>query len=234
MRKPLESYLSQMFAAIVGSNLRALDEVVYGMRRARITSEQIVQAYVPVLARRLGDAWVADTLDFARVTIGASRLQGLVRRLELDWDTLETVLNANRPACLVAVPHGVQHTLGATILAGQLRQRGVAVQLELALTPQSLKKEMRRERFSAVLLSASGADHLALLGRLVACAHDLSRSTPVILGGQTLEQTANILDITKADLATSDLDEAMAFAGLSETEVRPLPCSFTGELGLSS
>ena len=44
-----------------------------------ISSADIAEDYVPLAARKLGEAWVDDTLSFSQVTIGAARLQEIVR-----------------------------------------------------------------------------------------------------------------------------------------------------------
>jgi len=219
MRKPLESYLSQLFDALLKPGLDGLNDVISGMRKAHIGNAVIVDRYVPTLADRLGDAWAKDTLDFAAVTIATARLQALVKRLELAWEAPEGAVGDIRPACLVGVPLGVQHTLGSTILVSQLRQKGVYVQFSLELCCDSLREEMRRQSFAAVMLSVSSKDHLDLARSLVACSHAESRSTPVIIGGAVLEDAADILEYTGADFATSDVGEAMTFAGMATTQI---------------
>jgi methylmalonyl-CoA mutase cobalamin-binding subunit len=212
--KSLESYMTQLYAALLVPDTRELDDVVSAMRKAEITNTIIIEAYVPVLARQMGDAWLSDALDFSAVTIGTARLQGLVKRLEIPWIAPDGTLAIIQPACLVGVPLGVQHTLGSSILAGQLRQKGVFVQLELELTCELLIDEMTQKSFAAILLSASSEEHSKMIRALVACAHECSRSTPIIIGGPILEFTNNILGDTQADFATSDVAEAMTFAGI--------------------
>jgi methanogenic corrinoid protein MtbC1 len=219
--KPLESYLSQLHAALLAPDFDVLENIVSAMRRAHITDQTIVEIYVPILARRLGDGWAADTLNFTSVTLGTARLQNLVRRLETTWEMPDGTIGSIRSACLVGVPRGVQHTLGATILVAALRKRGVFVNLCMDLGCDTLIEEMQKQSFAAVMLSASGKEHLDVMRDLVACAHGQQRSTPVILGGRILEDTDNAASYVKADFATCDVGDAMTFAGMATIEMTP-------------
>lgn len=215
IRKPLESYLCQMFESMLHASGTRLLDVVKDMRRARITSLCIAETYVPIIARRLGDAWLADTVNFAAVTIGSARLQALLRRLECDWGLSRDAKFDSPPAYLVGVPEGVQHTLGASVLAGQLRHRGLSVHLELELTSDQLAQQVRHERYSGVLISASSLDHLEFCNKLIECSKNESRNTPVIIGGIILEQHSDIQSQTQADLVTSDVYEALRHCDVS-------------------
>lgn len=208
-RKPLESYTSQMFDAVLAPDPAALSDTVKGMRRARITSATIAEIYVPSVARRLGDGWVADELNFGAVTIGSARLQGLLWKLEKDWAVPIRERTNTPPAYLVGVQKGNQHTLGATILAGQLRHRGMSVNLDLELTPERLAGHVINQQLSGILLSAAGCDDLASLKEVVDMCHHHSRGTPVIVGGSILEVAENIQQHTGADLVTASIHDVL-------------------------
>lgn len=210
-RRVLESYVQQMFEAVLHPDQNTLRTVVRSMQKAMVPRVQIAEIYVPIVARRLGDAWVADVLAFGAVTIGAARLQGLLHQLSADWHMPSIAGTENRARYLVGVPDGVHHTLGACVLAGQLRHRGLGVHLEVALTAPILASLQKDETFAALFLSASTKGDLESLGKLVETSHLLSRGTPVIIGGTILEQVDDILSVIPADLASSDLQEALAF-----------------------
>lgn len=209
-RPPMESYLGQMFDAVTGPDSRVLDTVIIRMRKARVPVSQIAEVYVPIIARRLGDDWLADTLAFGAVTIGSARLQGLLRHLGADWGVPPDSVNFDRSAFLVGVPRGVQHTLGAGVLAGYLRHRGMSVHLDLELTPERLREALSRRSFRGLLLSCSGRGHLQPLCDLVAQAREEGQGTPIIVGGHIEEHAPEVRSLTGADLATSDPTTAIA------------------------
>lgn len=222
-RRPMESYLTSMMDAVLAPTPGPLTDLVQIMRKARIGAPQIVESYVPVVARRLGDGWVSDRLDFGAVTIGAARLQSLVRRLDLENHFHQEVPAFGAHSILLGVPEGEQHSLGATILAQHLRARGVSVHLDLELSVAGLSRELARQRFTGVFLSISGQRYLEPLGNLVACTGYESRSTPVIVGGALLHYRDDIAALTGADLATNDVDQALRFCAMAVADEEALP-----------
>lgn len=209
--KPLETYLKEMYRAVLSTDERALASVVKAMRRAQIASATIAEIYVPSVARSLGEAWVADTLDFGGVTIGSARLQGLLWKLERDWVVSEPQSGNSPAAFLVGVAKGSQHTLGATVLAGQLRRHGKSVNLELELTSERLMAHVLDQQLSGVLLSVAPGDDLAIIEEFVDRSREHSRNTPVIIGGSILNFADNTLAQTTADLVTSSVDDVLRF-----------------------
>jgi hypothetical protein len=119
----------------------------------------------------------------------------------------------------------IAHTLGGTVLAGQLRRRGLSVRLMVGARPEDLGPLLRQMRFDAVLLSASLGETLDSLRRLVdAVRLAVAASPPVVLGG-TITATAGltpgeIKTQTGASLVTDDLDQALAYCGLAVPALR--------------
>ncbi|NNE52389.1 MAG: hypothetical protein HKN30_08295 [Sulfitobacter sp.] len=219
----MESYLNSMMEAVLAPLPGALGDLAQQMQKARIGRAQIIESYVPVVAQRLGEAWIADRLDFGAVTIGAARLQSLVRRLDREGALGRDVHAYAARGLLLGVPEGEQHTLGATVLANQLRSRGISVHLDLELSVSSLSHRLARQQFIGVFLSVSGEQHLESLRSLVACTHYESRSTPVIVGGSILEHTNDIETRTGADFATCDLDRAIRNCDIATGDEAALP-----------
>lgn len=205
---PVEAFLVEMTRAAPSADPGALADVVTAMRQAQITPAQIAEVYIPDTARRLGAAWVRDTLPFGAVTIACARLQGLLRLLDLDLDAALATPRDGGPSFIVGVPAGRQHTLGAAVLAGQLRHRGLSVHLDLEMTPQSLGCALESGAYAAVLLSASCLESLATL---VDYAKIKCRNIPVVVGGPVLEHHKEIETHVQADLFTSDAHEAIRF-----------------------
>ncbi|APE45685.1 hypothetical protein BOO69_19200 (plasmid) [Sulfitobacter alexandrii] len=220
VRPMMETYLSQMYDAACAPDRAALGEVVRAMRKARVSPVQIAEEYVPAIARRLGDAWVDDRIGFLQVSLGSVRLQAVLRDLGRDWGLSTQEIDSDRPSYLVGVPAGFQHTLGVTVLAGQLRHRGFSVHLRLDLTPDILRQELERCIFRGVLLSAYGIQELESLRQLALVGSEFGRRTPVIIGGNSLELAETLSQRTAADFATCDVGEALAFCDRRHAEVR--------------
>ena len=127
----------------------------------------IAEELVPRVAHHLGNGWVCDELDFSAVTIGASRLQSVLHRLDRNRALSSPALIGAGPTFLVGVPEGVQHTLGATVITAQLRHRGYRVDVELEMTPSLIAEKMRKNHYTATLISTSGVAKLENCRQLV-------------------------------------------------------------------
>ncbi|WP_296424631.1 B12-binding domain-containing protein [Yoonia sp.] len=178
--------------------------------------EDIADFYIPELARRMGDAWSRDALGFASVTIGVSRLQAMLRDLGPSWAG-DSSADAGAPSIMLVVPHDVHHTLGAMVLAGQLRRKGFSVRVVLGANPEDVTCRMQRTKFHAVFISAAPCETWEALRRLVGVVKTATdQSPPVVIGGSLLavETDQSIIAFTGADYATTQSAEAIRLCGL--------------------
>ncbi|MEM7470446.1 MAG: cobalamin B12-binding domain-containing protein [Pseudomonadota bacterium] len=212
-QRRIEHFVAELEAAVSSRDPSAPATVVEKMRIAHITDIEIADTYIPEVARRLGEAWCSDTMNFATVTIGSARLQGVLRGLGPDWCAEDQHINPTAPRCMVIVPPNAQHTLGATILSGQLRRAGISVSLEIGKDPAILRQKCERARYDAFLISASERENLSDIKTIVQALRSTGRKTPVIVGGNVLAVKDDVLAKTGADLATSDLETAIRFCG---------------------
>lgn len=186
---------------------------------AGIRAEDIADHYLPEAARKLGAKWCDDTMGFVAVTVGSARLMSLLRELGPEWRADRSAAAAGH-AVLVVVAAGISHTLGATVLTGQLRRRGISVRLLVGARPDDLGPLLRQMQFDAVMLSASLGESLGTLRRLVdAMRMAMAAPPPIVLGG-TITTTEglsprSIREQTGVDLVTNDPGEALARCGLT-------------------
>lgn len=215
----LEPLVGELYKAVSDLDPTKAPAVVDKILAVGISAEQIADLYIPVVARRLGDAWCADTMDFAKVSIGSARLQGLLRYLGPNWCAGRVPPRPNAPTCLLIVPQGAQHTLGASIVAGQMRRLGVSVTLEISTSMRDLAYIMSQDPVDAVLVSASSRESLEMIRAIVENVRKFLGDVPVVVGGNVVTLDVDVASLTGADLATHDVSEAMAFCALG---VRPL------------
>lgn len=180
------------------------------------SAEELADFYIPAISRDLGDLWCEDQLSFAGVTIGVSRLQGILRDLGPNWSG-DSVMDPLAPIVLLIVPHEVYHTIGAIILSGQLRRRGISVRLVLGERANNIAQRLQRTRYDAVFISASQSESLETLRRIIDVVKNASQApTPAIIGGGILEVETHetVTAVTGADYATGNTDEALRFCGI--------------------
>jgi methanogenic corrinoid protein MtbC1 len=206
--------LLALFEAALSSDRDACRTAITEASKSGISNIDIAELYSPSVARHMGELWCSDHLSFASVTIGSARLQSLLRDLGPEWSA-DTIAQPNAPAILLATPRNAVHTLGAVVLAGQLRRRGYSVRLAFNADRHAIADVMDRIAFNAVFMSAAQSESLEKLRRTIEFMRTLShRHLPVVIGGSIIEISTDIAAVTGADIVTSNIDEAIEFCGL--------------------
>lgn len=193
-----------------GAQEQAMDE----LRAQGCTSEDIADIYIPAAARLLGDEWCRDEVSFADVTIGVARLQAILRELERDLvDKL--CPNGKAGSVLVIVCQDEYHTLGAMVVAGQMRRLGVSVRMSVGQTHSERMELVESNEFDMVMISASRTENLETTRNLVKNIRAAARGDlPIVLGGTVIEQNVNVKALTGADYVVNDPKEALRLCGL--------------------
>lgn len=186
---------------------RMLDE----LRGHRLSVDSVIDIYVPAVARLLGELWMENKMDFASVTVGSMRLQALLAVASSE------ALDFLRPAdsshyMLIAIPEGEQHTLGAFVLAAQLRRMGARVDVSFCERVPDMVSRVICDTPDMILFSASCKTTLATVSQLVL---DISKVVPqqplMAVGGHAAQHSDLIEDMIGIDLVTSKAKEALAF-----------------------
>ena len=208
-------------AAALDRNPAACGAVLTGALARGMVPARFRDVIIPAAAVELGARWCRDGLAFAEVSIGAARLQGLVRQLAEarspgppDWSAREI---------LVVVPDGVQHTLGATILVAQLRDAGMAVRFLPGASGAELRDALRRSRPDGVFVSSIAAERLDHARPIVDEVRKFDPRVPVVIGGPDGMAPTDLCAVTGADHATKDIETALILCGLNQTPCHARP-----------
>jgi MerR family transcriptional regulator, light-induced transcriptional regulator len=192
------------------------------LRRARISASVLCDLYIPEVARRLGVDWEDDRASFAEVTMGAARLQAILRDIGATWSA-DTADTRREMTMLLVVPKGEQHTLGPLVLAGILRRRGVSVCVQLGTDEGELVRLLQMRKFDAAMLSTACTDKVevcrSMVGTLKKCTEGALK---VAVGGAILELGCEDVQSVGADIATNDIDAALAAFGMTTRRERLL------------
>ncbi len=209
---PAEDWVGALLACVTGADADARTRLTGRMRAAGIPAEDIVDLYIPAVARRLGEAWCDDRMSFADVSIGSARLQAMLRD--------ERVARARDPvewagALMVLVLADPHHTLGATVLTAQLRRAGASVRLILGRSAADIDRIVAEGDYDAVLVSVARADDFSAAAAEIARLRTLTKGQiPLVVGGGIMELGAtSARRATGADHATADPREAMERIG---------------------
>ena len=134
------------------------------------------------VARGLGDRWVADTCDFATLTLAMGRLHTLLHGVGRRWSPASAVGGAP-PRALIAATPGEQHIFGAAMIAEALRGAGWDVVAPQGASAADLVARVKGARFDLIGLSLACEAGLEGLARLVADLRACARGAPAILVG---------------------------------------------------
>ena len=219
---PDGSALDRLYSAAIGADPRACAEVALALIADGLAAERVCDVHIPAAARRLGKDWINDDLSFSAVTIGTARLQSLLSELDLRLDR-GTGLVGNGGSILLVIAPGADHTLGALVLASQLRRKGFSVRVSLGEDLDAMAGTAAGARFDAVFLSATIAESLSFLIAAAAAIRAATSTPPrMILGGALIAQrdaTCRDLQSDPAfegiDHVTCDLNEAIRLCGLT-------------------
>ncbi len=210
----ISTFIDRLYEATQSPDRNATMQVIDLMRRAGIEDSDIAGTYIPATAARLGEAWCSDEMSFAMVSVSSSRLQGMLRQLGPRWTGSDLLCPNSAASCLVVVPKGEQHTLGASVLAGQMRYHGLNVRLELDVSEQKANDLVRRIGFDVVMVSATPRVGLETLRTLVRSIKAARTAVPIIVGGTIIHSDEFVSEVVQANFTTNDWREALRLCDL--------------------
>ena len=198
-----------LFMELLASD-RSVDPAVLldAMLSRHLDPEMVACGYVGEAARSLGDSWLADSMSFVDVTVRSERLQGVVRRVD---EMMLVSAPANGPSALILVAEAEQHTLGAFVLALQLRLAGFNAVVRVAPVAADLTVLLAANRFDLALVSIGCSAGLESGVGLVRTLRLLSRGDmPIYVGGAVPMSDERLLSATGADRALRDVAALVA------------------------
>ena len=209
---PKQELTAALARAVMASDPNELQALRTELRRQRVSESELVDCYFPAVAEHLGCDWAEDRASFAEVSIGMARLQAVLHDVSRDWVSNHTAEPTSATALLV-LPEGEQHCFGALLLMGQLRRRGISVQLVVGARPEEMRAVMQGRRFDCVMISVGCEDKLEYSRKLVkAIKAGAGAHVRVAVGGAVLDRAVDVKLLTGADVVTSD--PTVALAGL--------------------
>lgn len=182
---------------------------------AGFSAEDLIDHYIPEVARLLGDGWCVDHLGFAEVTIGVARLQGHVRMLDQRTKRREVPATV-QPSVLLCVAPNCFHTLGPLIALSQFRRLGASVRLLLTQTADDLGEALANSPYDVIALTATAHERLEVLREFVDIVRNRRDSPPpIVVGGSILDLEPETHILVGADYAARTPHEALTLCGLT-------------------
>lgn len=198
------------------------EELLEDLRDRRISSDQIVDIYIPLAAHEMGLMWVEDVIGFAKVTIATARLQGLLTLLAPPWSAKPSEL-ADGSNVLLLLQGDDSHTLGPHVATAQMRRMGASVRILFGVGADTLIRALSEESYDLLLFSGSRPESLASIQKMVKQVRaGILSPPPMVLGGIVLSLTDGVKEKTEVDLVTNDVKVALKLCEKKKSSSRSL------------
>ena len=170
-----------------------------------LQTDAIVDYCIPKIARNYGQEWISDSVSFASVSVGCVHLQLVLKHIIHDRGF--NVLDGNGKCVLLAALSPEQHTLGALVLADQLRRLDFSVKMCPSSSTDDVTQKVFENKYHAVLFSASTLEAAELSAQCVNQIRQNYVYQPLVfLGGPVLSSHSREDMPNAFDLVTNKLD----------------------------
>ena len=212
-----EEWLEYLIESLLSDSETAYVSAVASLAAAGVTREILCSDYIPALARRLGEMWVSDRINFVDVTLAAGRLQqhfrGEMLHDQKGWTSRSIPLGHS---ALMVIPKFEQHSLGAFIAADSMRRHGIWVHMAIGLDAEEVANSVRSCHFSMVGLTLGTPASVEKARDYVdAIRSGLDAVPPIVVGGRVVECLKNVASRVGSDLTARTAREAIEGCGLA-------------------
>ena len=172
--------------------------------------DYIILELIPAIARKLGTQWEEDTLSFADVSIGASRLERAIYKLDYLFQANQLDRQQNKSIFISTCP-GSQHSLGALIFSNFLTFSGWKVYRPKQVDIESSIYGVMSKEHQALAISVSTHDQLEQLPKLIDLLREKSKNPGilVLIGGPLYNKAPDEFDHIQADIKAFSPEESV-------------------------
>jgi MerR family transcriptional regulator, light-induced transcriptional regulator len=202
---PRPKEIEQLCFALISADDTAAPELIIGLRAEGTSAKDIYLQYLSVAARKLGDWWCEDKINFMQVTIGTGRMFSIMRGMRHLF-TPSAILD-NRCAIFASVP-GEDHTLGVRMASDIFRQDGWDISLKVGLDHDELVADIERAPNGLVGLSIGGQHSLPALSKLIVALRLCCPHSNIFVCGQDIDAIKDLLSLMALDGIADDVEEA--------------------------
>ena len=179
------------------------------------TFEALYLGLLAGTAKRLGEYWETDRVDFTAVTIGLWRLQQVLRNFSPVFQ-VEGAKPANGHRALLLSTPGEQHNFGLAMLGEFLFRDGWSVAGGPGLKTSEVSELVHNQSFSVVGLSLSSEDRMDSLISIIRLIRRASRNPKisVMVGGPLFVRRPELVATVGADATAPDARQGAVQAEL--------------------
>jgi methanogenic corrinoid protein MtbC1 len=190
-----------------------IDAQVARLRQSGCSVESVYLDLLKPVARRLGELWCNDDVDFAQVTVATGGLQRVMRELSPAFASeVEAAPHAHR--ALFVQAEGEQHSFGLSMLAEFFRRAGWDVLGSVGTAAADPIERVRHEWVDLIGFSIGSLPRLQAMKRTIAGVRSVSLNPAlvVMVGGPLFDVHPELLAEVNADGSAADARQALRLA----------------------
>ncbi|TDQ82949.1 methanogenic corrinoid protein MtbC1 [Dongia mobilis] len=205
-----DAHVNEMTTLILGDESEDAAAYIAAMLKAGVNVEEVYLGLLTPVARRLGEMWVADFIDFTQVTIGVGRLQMLLRRFSPEFMGELDESGCRQRILLLPAP-GEQHFFGVTMVAEFFRRAGWEVWCDSSHAVQDVVALVSHQSFSIAGFSLSSLTRKEALAAQIHAVrrNSLNKSIGILVGGSAFVDDHDLAGLIGADAMATDGRQAV-------------------------
>ncbi len=172
--------------------------------------DYIVLELIPEIARRFGKQWEDDTLSFADVSMGVSKLERAIHKLDYLFQANQLDRQKNKAIFISGFP-GSQHSLGSLIFSNYLIFSGWQVHRPNQTSIDSIVHGVSSKILQALAISVSTNEQLEQLPSLINLLRQKSQNPKIIvlIGGPLYNKAPDAFDHIQAEVKAFSPEESV-------------------------
>lgn len=205
-----DAQVAEMTTLILSEESEGAADYIADQLAQGVNMEQVYLALLAPVARRLGEMWSADLIDFTQVTIGVGRLQLLLRRFSPEFMGEFDDAASRRRVLLLPAP-GEQHFFGVVMVAEFFRRAGWEVWCDTAQAAQDVVALVSHQSFTIVGFSLSSPTRKEALAAQIHAVRrtSLNKSIGILVGGNAFVDDHDLFGLIGADAMAADGRQAV-------------------------
>lgn len=188
----------------------ALMDEVDGFMDHGVSVDQLLLHLLAPTARKLGEYWEDDSVDFVEVTMGLWRLQQVMREVASRRSPVITGLAASRRAFFSPIP-GDQHHFGTMMVEEFFANAGWDTDIFLETDRRGLLERLAAKPFDIAGLTISNDCNTETLASLLKAMRSVSKNPNmrILIGGRAVLENSKLVADTGADGTAQDPRDAL-------------------------
>ncbi len=195
--------------ALLSSEPQDAGRIIAQERRDGVSLDTLYLHTIAGASRQLGEMWERDEIGFLKMTVAVGRIFTIIRQLRQEVPIAHPVPENPRRAFLASVP-GETHTLGVTMAAAMLRDKGWEIDLLTGLDHDALVEACLAHDHLIFGFSAGREDAVVALIRLILAVRVERPSATIVVSGHVTDEVPGLSEMIAADAVIGEGDDIVA------------------------